>query len=91
MIFVKYGLFILFALGTHVTFAGNSKVKIHKKDCSVYSGEQAVEWRGLTIKPGDIIDLEAVPAEDRLAFYRDIYMSLVKKNEVTIVDCTELE
>ena len=89
MTLLRYGFFILFAIGTQFALAEDSKTSFQKKECAVYSGESDVEWRTITIKPGDIIDLELIPETDRLAFYSELYMQFVKNDEVSFVDCTE--
>lgn len=69
--------------------AGFTVKKTSKKECAVYVGELDVQWRGLTISGGDIVDLDAVPEEDMMDFYSEIYMDMVRNNLIDIVDCTE--
>ena len=69
--------------------AGFTVKKTYKKECAVYMGELDVQWRGLTISEGDIVDLDSIPEEDMLDFYSEIYMDMVKNDLIEIVDCTE--
>ena len=69
--------------------AGFTIKQTYKKECAVYAGELDVQWRGLTISEGDIIDLDAIPEEDMMDFYSEIYMDMVKNDLIDIVDCTE--